>query len=81
MFDLINFEKEIKDERQMKALLWIGSEEFRVLWDLFWEMNKKIKEEEYNERKKIDSKSRRSSGWNPSKLNDNKKKSFFCYTI
>jgi len=77
MFDLENLEKQIRDERQLKALIWLWKEEFRLLEELYEELDKQEKEEAYKKRKELNPKSRRSSGWNPSKLNSYKKKVFF----
>jgi len=77
MFDLENLEKQIRDERQLKALIWLWNEEFRLLEELYWELDKQEKEDAYKKRKELNPKSRRSSGWNPSKLDSYKKKLFF----
>lgn len=77
MFDLENLEKHIRDERQLKALIWLWTEEFRLLEELYCELDKHENEEAYKKRKELNPKARRSSGWNPSKLNSYKKKVFF----
>lgn len=77
MFDLENLEKQIKDERQIKALIWLWKEEFKLLEELYEELDKQEKEELYRKRKEKNPKARRSSVWNPSKLNSIKKKLFF----
>lgn len=73
MFDL----EKIKDWREIKALLWLSLEEFQFIVDLFWEITNIIKDEEYEKRKEKNSNARKSSWWNPSKLNNNKNKVFF----
>lgn len=78
MFDLENLEKHIRDERQLKALIWVWTEEFRLLVELYWELDNQSNEEAYKKRKELNSKARRSSVWNPSKLDSYKKKVFFC---
>jgi hypothetical protein len=65
MFDLENLEKQIRDERQLKALIWLWTEEFRLLEELYWELDKQEKEKSYEERKELNPKFRRSSWWNP----------------
>ena len=44
--------KIVSDERQLKALIWLKKEEFNFLVELFWEIEKEIKKEEYEERLK-----------------------------
>jgi len=44
--------KTISDERQLKALIWLTKEEFNFLVNLFWNIEKEIKKEEYEERLK-----------------------------
>lgn len=77
MFDLEKIEDHIKDERQIKALIWLWREEFRLLEELYWYLDMQEKEKAYKKRKELNPKARRSSKWNPSKLDDNKKKVFF----
>lgn len=77
MFDLEHLEKHIKDERQLKALIWLWTEEFRLLEELYWELDKQENEKAYKKRKELNPKARRSSRWNPSKLGSYKKKVFF----
>jgi len=50
-------EKTISDERQLKALIWLTKEEFNFLVQLFWNIEKEIKQEKYEERLK-------KSNWN-----------------
>ena len=78
---LKNFEKIIRDERQMKALTGVNKDEFVFLVDLFKEIDLKIKEEEYEERKQKDKNSRPYSVWAKAKLDTYEKKIFFllCY--
>ena len=45
-----NLNKIVSDERQLKALIWLKKEEFYFLSNLFWEVEKEIKEEEYQKR-------------------------------
>ena len=42
--------KTISDERQLKALIWLKKEEFNFLVNLFWNIEKEIKKEEYEKR-------------------------------
>lgn len=77
MFDLENLTSKIKEDRQIKAILWISKDMFIFLCDLFWEIEKVIIEEDYQKRKKENSKARRSSRGNPSRLDTTEKKLFF----
>ena len=55
--------------------LW--TKEFNLLEELYGEIDKERAEKAYEERKKKNPKARRSSVWNPSKLDSYKKKVFF----
>lgn len=78
-----SLDKKVKDERQMKALLWVKQEEFNFLTDLFSEVHDKVVEEAYEERKRMAQERwstkqvRRSSKWYPWILNTPLKKLFF----
>jgi len=77
----INMDKLIFwDERQLKALIWLGREEFNFLAGLYWEIDVEIKEREYKERlsKRERGKQVRiwSKSWN-TKLDSYEKKLFF----
>lgn len=77
MFDLEKLEKEIRDDRQIKALIWLSLEEFNLLEELYEILDKDLKDKAYQSRKKENTKARRSSKWNPWKLDSYKKKVFF----
>lgn len=83
MFDWDNLDKTVKDERQIKALIWVNIREFKFLAELFSEIQTKVREEAYKERKEKKEKEkstkqvRISSKWNPAKLDTDAKKIFF----
>lgn len=83
MFSEDDFNKKVKDGRQMKALLWVKQEELNFLTDLFSEIHDKVRTEAYEERKQlkeigvIQKQVRRSSKWNSSILDSGSKKLFF----
>lgn len=74
---LANIESLVRDERQLKALIWLNKEEFNFLVDLFWETDKEIKKEEYENRLKEKGKARIYSVWAKAKLDSYEKKVFF----
>jgi len=47
-----NLNKIVWNERELKALIWLKKEEFYFLSNLFWEIEKEIKEKEYQKRLK-----------------------------
>jgi hypothetical protein len=49
---LNNVNKIVSDERQLKSLIWLKQEEFKFLSILFEEIEKEVKQEEYEERLK-----------------------------
>ena len=47
---LTDFETIVRDERQMKAIIGVSTQEFEFLSEMFEEIRDKIREEEYEER-------------------------------
>jgi len=73
---LTNFEKTIRDDRQMKALTWVSKEEFKFLLEMFKETCNIVKEEEYKGRIKQNKESRK-FWWRKGKLDTPDKILFF----
>jgi len=73
---LEDFDKIVRNDRQMKALIWLSKEEFEFLLEIFTKVYEKIKIKQYEERKKENEKAR-NYWWSKWKLNSYSKKLFF----
>jgi len=71
-----DFDKIVRNDRQMKAIIWLNKEEFEFLLEAFSEVYKKIEIKQYEERKKENEKAR-TYWWRKWILNTNGKKLFF----
>lgn len=77
---LTKFDKLIRDERQMKALTGVSTQEFNFLVPHFQKASEQIKEENYLKRlkKKTKKKKRKSGSGSKGKLDTGEKKLFFA---
>ena len=73
----IDFETIVRDERQLKAIIWLNIEEFTFLSEMFKEMRDTVRLEKYIERQQKGKINIKTYGWKKGRLNTPNKKLFF----